>query len=127
MKSFEEFLNEQVQVKTVSITKKDDDHHHVYSVYDGGKTHKVEFLASSHHNRKELARDIYNIHKARGTLHKMNEEAAQETLAESIQDEIKAIEAKIEAIHKDGGRVALNDPLSKRLNQLRALAKTQKK
>lgn len=76
MKSFEEFLNEQVQVKTASITKKG---------------------------------------------------AEKENLSESIQDEIKAIEAKIEAIHKDGGRVALNDPLSKRLNQLRALAKTQKK
>jgi len=51
----------------------------------------------------------------------------EEFLSESVQDEIKAIEAKIEEIIKDGGRVALNDPLSRRLIQLRARAKAQKK
>lgn len=45
---------------------------------------------------------------------------------ESIRQQIKDVSDKIDKIVQSGGRVALNDPLSKKLKHLKSQLKSQK-
>jgi hypothetical protein len=54
---------------------------------------------------------------------KINEIITESSKAD-IKDQISSVQDKIEAIVKDGGKVGLNDPLSKQLKSLQAKLKT---